>query len=183
MNTQINLQSWPYVYLTLGGNSITDDSFEEYKKYYLSLLVKCKNNNEKMILICNLDIPGDLPIKYIIKQAQFNKEIYKFNKEYVKAVCILCSNKSFKNILNLYFSVSRPAAPFKLCRSFNKINKFLLEKFNINFDSNIYNDSQKKDEKEEEEEEEEEEEKDYTENIDITMNSQEVETKYNDIII
>ena len=91
-----------------------------------------------MVLICNLNNTGNVPLNYIMKQAQFNKEIYKFNKEYLRGVCILCSDKNFKNILNLYFSVSKPAAPFKLCRSFSKVNKYLDEKFNIKFDSHVF---------------------------------------------
>jgi len=134
-----NLDNWPIVYLkTINGNNITDESFEEFKKMYLELLVKAKKNNEKMILICNLNTSGSLPLKYIMKQAQFNKEIYKYNKEYVKGVCILCKDKSFKNILNLYFSVAKPAAPFKLCRTYEKSNKYLLENFNVKFDVSIF---------------------------------------------
>ena len=78
-----------------------------------------------------------MPPEYIMKQSYFNREIYKFNKDYVKTVCILCNDKNLKNILNLYFSVNKPAAPYKLCRSFDKINKYLNQNFKINFDSNI----------------------------------------------
>lgn len=153
MIANFNLDKWPIVYFKLSGNAISENSFEEYKKYYLNLLIKCKNENTKMILICNLNNSGDLPLNYVMKQANFNKEIYKFNKEYIRCVCILCNNKNFKNILNLYFTVSRPAAPYKLCRSFGKINKYLSEKFDINFDSNVFDDMHEIVELEEEEEE------------------------------
>jgi hypothetical protein len=134
-----NLTHWPIVYLkSISGNNITDESFEDFKKMYLELLVKAKKNNEKIILICNINTSGNIPLKYIMKQAQFNKEIYKFNKEFVKGVCILCKDKSFKNILNLYFSVAKPAAPFKLCRSYEKANKYLNEIFNVNFKTEIF---------------------------------------------
>jgi hypothetical protein len=73
-----------------------------------------------------------------MKHANFNKEIYKFNKEYVSAVCILCNNSSLKNILNLYFTVSKPASPYKIFKTYDKANKYLLESFNINFDITIY---------------------------------------------
>ena len=85
-----------------------------------------------------LNNTGNVPLNYIMKQAQFNKEIYKFNKEYLRCVCILCSDKNFKNILNLYFSVNKPAAPFKLFRSFSKVNKYLDEKFNIKFNLRVF---------------------------------------------
>jgi hypothetical protein len=140
MIVDFNLDNWPIVYFKLNNNEINETSFDEYKRYYLNLLIKCKNNNEKMVLICNLNNSTNMPLSWVMKQAQFNKEIQKHNKDYVKTVCIMCKEKSFKNILNLYFSVSKPAAPYKLCRSYEKVNKYLLEKFNITFDSRIYGD-------------------------------------------
>ena len=137
MIADFNLENWPIVYLKLNNNEINKESFEEYKKYYLGLLIRCKNNNEKMVLICNLNTTRIMPPEYIMKQSYFNREIYKFNKDYVKTVCILCNDKNLKNILNLYFSVNKPAAPYKLCISFDKINKYLNQNFKINFDSNI----------------------------------------------
>ena len=133
-----NLEFWPIVYLKLNDKEINENSFEEYKKYYLSLLLKCKKNNEKMVLICNLNSGRMLPIDYVMKQAQFNKEIQKFNKDYIETVCILCKEKSFKNVLNLYFTVAKPTNPYKLSRSFEKINLYLKDKFNIDFDVSIF---------------------------------------------
>jgi hypothetical protein len=141
MFADYNLEHWPVVYFKLNDNEITDESFEEYKKFYLTLLLRCKKNNEKMVIICNLNRNGDLPLTWVIKHSQFNKEVYKHNKDFVKAVCIMCKDKNFKNILNLYFTVAKPAAPYKLCRSFFKVNKYLTEKFNMTFDSNIYQDN------------------------------------------
>ena len=141
MISDFNLDYWPIVYFKSSGDYIDDESFEEYKKYYLNLLIKCKNNNEKMILICNLNKLTSYPMEFIIKQAEFSKQIFKFNKEYLKCVCILCKNKSFKNILNLYFTFVKPSSPYKLCRSFDKINKYLIEKFDVNFQSNIFDDN------------------------------------------
>jgi hypothetical protein len=142
MKYNFNLEHWPLVYFCSDKNnepSFDDDGFEEYKKFYLELLVKCKRNKEKMIIVCNLmdmNNSDKIPMKYLMKHAQFNKEIYKFNKEYVKGLCLLCENKSFKNMINLYFSISKPASPFKICRSFKKGNIFLKEK--CEFDFNLY---------------------------------------------
>jgi len=135
-----NLDHFPIVYMKLNDNEINDNSFEEYKEYYLNLLLRCKKENQKLVLICNLDNTPTLPMNYIIKQSQFNKDIYKHNQAHVKTVCILCKNKSFKNILNLYFSVSKPANPFKICRSFMKVNIYLSEKFKMLFDTHIFSD-------------------------------------------
>jgi len=145
MISNFNLDNWPIVYFKSSGNSVDDESFEEYKKYYLNLLIKCKNNNEKMILICNLNKLTSYPIEFIAKQAEFSKQIFKFNKEYVKCVCILCKDNSFKNILNLFFTFVKPATPYKLCRSFSKVDKYLLDKLNIIFKSNIFDETIKND--------------------------------------
>ena len=141
MISNFNLDYWPIVYFKSYGDSVDNDSFEEYKKYYLNLLIKCKNNNQKMILICNLNKLTSYPIEFIIKQAEFSKKIFKFNQEYVKCVCILCKNKSFKSILNLFFTFVKPSSPYKLCRSFDKIDTYLLDNFNIKFKTNIFDDS------------------------------------------
>lgn len=141
MINNFNLDHWPIVYFYSNNIKLDDESFNAYKESYLSLLVKCKKNKEKMLLICNLNNNNNIDnisIKYIMKLSQFNKEIYKFNKEYLIGVCIICNSKSFKNILNLYFTVSKPAAPYKLCRNIEKANIFIKEKCNINFDLNIY---------------------------------------------
>jgi hypothetical protein len=140
MISNFNLDYWPFVFFKSSGD-LKDDSFEEYKKNYLNLLIKCKNNNEKMILIYNLNNITSYPIEYIAKQAEFNKQIFKFNKEYIKCVCILSKDTNFKNILNLFFTFIKPSSPYKLCRTFDKINKYLLEKFNISFKTNIFDDT------------------------------------------
>ena len=138
---EFNLDHWPIVYFKLNGLNINEDSYEEYKKYYLNLLVRCKRNNEKMTLICDLNHlnnVANMPLKYVIKQSQFNKEVYEHNKNYLKCVCILCKNKSFKNIINLYFSFAKPAAPFKLCRCIDKANIYISTICNIKFDIKIF---------------------------------------------
>lgn len=138
-----NVEFWPVVYLKVNNTTeITDDIFDEYKKKYLSLLVNCKRSGEKMSVIFdlnNFNNTENIPLKYIMRQVQFNKQIYKFNKEYLRGICILCKSKTFKNIVNMYFSFSKPAAPFKLCRSNEKANLFLKDKCNINFDISIFN--------------------------------------------
>jgi len=133
MIADFNSDHWPIVYVKFNNNELNDESFEEYKKYYLNLLIKCKKENSRMYIIFNLDNTKSLPMNYIVKQIQFNKEIEKFNKEYIKLASIICKSKAFKNILNLYFSMSKQAAPFKIFRCFNKMNTYFIEKFNINF--------------------------------------------------
>ncbi len=134
MIENFNLNNWPIVYFSNNSDKcMTDESFEEFKEYYLNLLVRCKRTKDKMILICNLNnVTDNSPsLKYIMRFAQFNKSIYKFNKEYVGGVCLLSTNKCLKDLLQIYFSVAKPACPVKICRSIEKANKFLKEKCDL----------------------------------------------------
>ena len=153
MIINFNLDYWPIVYFKLSDNIINDCLFDEYKEYYLNLLLRCKKNNEKMVIICNLNSTGNIPISYVLKLAHFNKEIYKFNKEYIKCACILYKDNSFKNILNFYFTIVKPANPYKLTKSLLKVNKYLKDKFNIEFDTHVFNNEASIIEEDEEEEE------------------------------
>ena len=139
MISNFNIKYWPIVYFKSTGEQIDDNSFEIYQSYYLNLLLKCKNNNEKMILICDLNNINSYPMNFIIKQAEFSKKIYKYNREYVKYVYIYCKNKNFKNILNIFFTFIKPACLYKLCRTSDKIYKHINDTFNIKLVDNIFN--------------------------------------------
>jgi hypothetical protein len=141
MEKNFNLDKWPIVYFKTSDKAVNDASLEEFKKFYLNLLIKCKKEKKKMVLICEINLNVNIPLKFIIKQAKFSKEIYKYNKEYVKCVAIICKDKNFKNILNLFFSFVTPASPYKLCRTFDKANNYF-KKFDIDFDTNFFNNYQ-----------------------------------------
>ena len=138
MGLKFNVNYWPIVHFKLIGN-INDENFEEYKVYYLNLLIKCKKHKEKIILIADLNSNYEMPMKYIFKLALFNKKLFKFNKLYLNAVLIFSQSKSFKNLLKVYLSMITPSSPYKLCSSFEKINLYLTNNLNINFDVNIFN--------------------------------------------
>ena len=139
---ELNTEHWPIVYFRSVNEIMNDDLFEEYQKVYLNLLIKCKKNNEKMILITDLmnsSNDNNLPIKYLIKQVQFSNKIYEFNKKYLKCVVVLCKNKSFKNLIKLLISLLKQPSPHKICTCYAKANLYLLEKFNINFNVENFN--------------------------------------------
>jgi hypothetical protein len=139
MIDNFNLDNWPIVYFSNNTNTeMNDTNFEDLKEFYLNLLVKCKRNKEKMILIFNLsNLNESSPsIKYIMKFAQFSKSIYKYNKEYLNGVCLLSTNKCLKDLLNIYFTITKPVCPVKICRSREKVKKFFKEKLNFKIDPN-----------------------------------------------
>lgn len=146
MVAEFNTEHWPVIYLKLGGKVVNDDIFEEYQREYLNLLIKCKKNNEKMVLITDLTYINDcnnIPIKYLMKQVQFSKKIYEFNKKYLKCVVILCKNKSTKNLIKSIMNFTKEASPYKICRTSKKANLYLYEKFKVEFNIEIFNEDLK----------------------------------------
>jgi hypothetical protein len=131
-----NTKYWPLVYFYIDNNRMTKNDFEEYKKTYLKILLKCKKENTKIILISDLNNQKKLSIKYMLKQAKFNLEIEQINKKYVQIACVLLNGKSF--LLNLYFSISKPYCPYKICKSYDTVNSFIKEKTYNDYDSNVF---------------------------------------------
>ena len=159
---KFHTEKWPIVYFKVNMNNITDEIFEEYKKNYLSLLLRSKREGVKIVLICDLFHCfnyNTIETKYIMKQSEFNTETYKFNKEYLKCICILCKSSVLKNMLNLYFGMSKPAAPYKICKNFQKANEYLIQKYDLHdiHVEKLCDWTDNNDEEEEEEEKEEEE--------------------------
>ena len=133
-----NTKYWPLVYFYIDDNGMNENDFEEYKKKYLKILLKCKKEKTKIILISDLNNQNKLEMKYVVKQAYFNSKIEKFNKLYVKIVCVYLFNNSFKKILNMYFSICKPYCPYKICHNFELINNFIKDTLGEIHDTNIF---------------------------------------------
>jgi hypothetical protein len=136
----LNEEHFPLVYVKSveDVNEINEEIFEEYKVFYLKLLLRCKNENKKMILISNLSDLKTYPMEYVMKQVEFTKKINDFNKKYVECIIILYKNESFKHIFNIFTSFVKPVCKYKLCKSFEKINKYLIDNYEIHFDLSIF---------------------------------------------
>ncbi len=135
---QFNTKYWPVVYFFIDNEKMNEETFEEYKKNYLTLLLKCKKEKQKMILISDLNNQNNLPLKYIMKQAYFNHKIHKFNEDYVSLVCVYLNNDGFTKILDMYFSICKPCCPYKVCRTYDIVNEFIKEKTDIVFDTHVF---------------------------------------------
>ena len=127
-------EKWPIVYFKVNINNMTDELFEDYKRKYVSLLLQAKREGVKIILVCDLltcfdSFPTDS--KYINEQYKFNQEIEKHNRDFVRCICILCKSSVLKNMLNLYFSMTRPVTPYKICKNFQKGEVYLKENYGI----------------------------------------------------
>ena len=133
-----NTINWPLVYFYIDDNGMNEQDFNEYKKTYLKILIKCKREKQQIILISDLNNQKKLDLKYVIKQAYFNLKIEKFNRLYVKIVCIYVKDQGLKKILNMYFNICKPYCPYKICQNYDNINEFIYEKLNEIHDSNIF---------------------------------------------
>lgn len=135
-----NTKYWPLVYFFVDNNGMNENDFEEYKKTYLKILLKCKKEKCKIILISDLNNQKNLDMKYVIKQAYFNLKIEKFNKLYVRIVCVFLDDKNLKKILNMYFNICKPYCPYKICKTYDVINTFIKDSINENYETSIFKD-------------------------------------------
>ena len=127
-----NLDNWPIVYIKNKNNCLNDDILEEYKKDYLTILVRCKNNKDKIILFMDIYEKTEIQISYIKKIAEFHKSIEEYNKVYVEYIYVLCKSKILKNVISMMLSVETPSVPCKIIRSLDKLESAFLENHSKN---------------------------------------------------
>ena len=122
-----NLDNWPIIYIKNKNNFLNDEILEEYKKDYLSILIRCKNNKEKIILFMDIYEKTEVQMPYIKKMAGFHKSVEGYNKVYVEYIYVLCKSKIMKNVISMLLSVETPVVPCKIIRSLDKLESSFLE--------------------------------------------------------
>ena len=115
-----NLDNWPSIYIK-NNNFLNDNILEEYKKDYLTILIRCKNNKEKIILFMDIYDKSEIQMPYIKKMTEFHRSIEDYNKLYVEYIYILCKSKIIKNVISMLLSFEKPAVPCKIIRSLDKL--------------------------------------------------------------
>ena len=122
-----NLDNWPIIYIKNKNNCLNDTILEEYKKDYLTILIRCKNNKEKIILFMDIYEKTEVQMQYIKKMADFHKSVEEYNKVDVEYIYILCKSKIMKNVISMLLSVETPTVPCKIIRSLDKLQNSFLE--------------------------------------------------------
>ncbi len=122
-----NLDNWPIIYIKNKNNFLNDPILEEYKKDYLTILIRCKNNKDKIILFMDIYEKTEVQMPYIKKMADFHKSVEEYNRLYVEYMYVLCKSKIMKNIILMLLSVETPAVPCKIIRSLDKLHASFLE--------------------------------------------------------
>jgi len=122
-----NLDNWPIIYIKNKNNYLNDAILEEYKKDFLTILIRCKNNKEKIILFMDIYEKTEVQMPYIKKMADFHKSVEEYNKVYVEYIYVLCKSKIMKNVISMLLSVETPVVPCKIIRSLDKLHSSFLE--------------------------------------------------------
>jgi len=134
----IHEQHRPFVFIEFHNISVNDENFEEYKKEYLELLVTCKRNNDKIYLIIDVNQLPALPIPYLVKQTELNKQLFNHHQKYLHCAYIYCKSKIFKKMIEFHLFIEKNAVPVKICRSVEKLNYHIEQNFNVTFDFSLY---------------------------------------------
>ena len=134
---KFNYHHRPFIYLQFQDIPITDENFEEYKREYLELLLTCKKQKDKIIPIIDINFLPILPIPYMMKQTQMNKELFQIHKKYLYRVYIYCKNRIFQEMIQMYMFVEKTAVPIHICNSFQNIDASILKEEERIFQSAI----------------------------------------------
>jgi hypothetical protein len=122
-----DLDNWPIIYIKNKNNCLNDAILEEYKKDYLTILIRCKNNKEKIILFMDIYEKTEVQMPYIKKMAEFHKSVEEYNRLYVEYIYVLCKSKIMKNVISMLLSIESPAVRCKIIRSLDKLQGAFLE--------------------------------------------------------
>ena len=122
MNSNIfNLDNWPIVYVKNNNTILNDEVLEEYQKDFLKILIKCKNNKEKVILLIDIYNKSNVQMNYMSKISEFHRRTEEYNKKYIDHVYILCESKFLKNMISMFITTENPIAPCNIIRSLSKL--------------------------------------------------------------
>ena len=121
-----NLDNWPLIYVKNKIGYLNDELIEEYQKDFLKILIRCKNNKEKIILLMDIYEKSNVQMNYIQTFVNFHKKTEDYNKIYIEYIYILCESKILKNLLSMFISTDNTIIPCKIIRSLSKLRESFL---------------------------------------------------------
>lgn len=122
MNSNIfSLEYWPIIYVKNNNETLNDELLEEYQKDFLKILIRCKNNKEKVILLIDIYNKSGVQMNYMSKISQFHRRTEEYNKKYIDHIYILCESKFTKNLISMFLTNENPVAPCNVIRSLSKL--------------------------------------------------------------
>jgi hypothetical protein len=121
-----NVDNWPLIYVKNKVGYLNDELIEEYQKDFLKILIRCKNNKEKIILLMDIYEKSNVQMNYIQTFISFHKKTEDYNRIYIEHIYILCESKILKNILSMFISNENTIIPCKIIRSLSKLRESFL---------------------------------------------------------
>jgi hypothetical protein len=111
-----NYESLPIIHVSFT-NDLTEDSFNDFLKEWLSLYLK----GENFIFLFDTRTITEIPnIKYAIRMSQFIKKLKKENEyHYLEKSVILVNNQKISYLLDFIFNLQKPIAPVYILKTEN----------------------------------------------------------------
>ena len=127
----VDYSQWPIVKIKYKEVVLNDDIFEEYKIQFLTILKKCKDLNQKCLLIIDLLDMKKVPMKYMMKQRKFHNKINDHTIRYIQTIFIILKNAAVRNILKVFVNMSKKKQTFYFLKDLNEAYKIIENKFLI----------------------------------------------------
>jgi len=128
MFAEFNTDQWPIVHIHFNPENITEENYNKYTLDYLSLLLRAKEEQIKIIILYNLD-KLNIQLNYIKKIAGFNKSIKKYN--YVIFVGIITKRTCISKVIKMYLMFDTPICPFKVLEDYNELEEYMKDEFEL----------------------------------------------------
>ena len=141
----IDYNQWPIVKIKYKDIVLNDEIFEDYKLQFLNILKKCKDLNQKCLLIIDLLDMKKIPMKYMMRQKKFHNQIIDHTVKYIQNIFIVLKHNALRNILSIFVKMSKKKQTFYFLKELQEAydiieNKFIIEnntiKDNVNLNDN-----------------------------------------------
>jgi hypothetical protein len=134
------ISEFPIVYISINSDHFNDENFEYYKSSYVNLLLKAKNEKQRMIIL--LDLIGcdnaTFKMENILKQASFYKSIMEHSIKYVQHVYIISNRNDLHVLIKIFKTFAKSLVPYKVVRNTEKIEQNIYKKYNIKLKLNQF---------------------------------------------
>lgn len=131
---EVLYDKWPVVYIKFNDIKLNDEIFEGYKVQFLNILKKCKDLNQKCLLILDLLSFKKYPIKYMLKQKKFHNKIRDFTLKYIQNIFVVIQNKGVRNLLKTFVNLSYKKQNYYFTKNIEETYDLIDKKFNIEND-------------------------------------------------
>jgi len=130
-----NTDQWPIVHIHFNPENMNEENYNKYTLDYLSVLLRSKEEQIKIIVLYNLD-KLDAPLKYIKKTAEFNKSVKKYNS--IMFVGIITKRKCISGVIKMYLMFDSPICPFKVLKDYDELEEYVKDEFELCINCDIY---------------------------------------------